>query len=238
MLLRPRLSFLCIVRQRQTLHAITRGSAFLPRHSSFSRPRFDSRQPKRLSSCCSKQSKPLPPSAWSRDFWLSQPTWHRAVINTLRCLVGCTLGDFSAMWYLQAFHPDIQMGAVMAISSKYIRLSYDHFNAIPGVLTKVDVYAVASGLSTSLLLETVLLKFGRDSLSWLAATRTAFGMSMISMITMELVENFVDYNLTGGVVQLNDPMFWLAAIVSMTAGFLAPLPYNYHRLRKFGKACH
>lgn len=238
MLLRPRLSFSCIARQRQTLHAITRASAFLPRYPGFSRPRFESRQPKRLSSCCSKQPKPVPPSAWSREFWLSQPTWRRAGINTLRCLVGCTLGDFSVMWYLQAFHPDIQMGAVMPISSKHMRLSYDHLNAFSGVLTNVDVYAVASGLTTSLLLETILLKFGRDRLSWLAATRTAFGMSMISMITMELVENFVDYNLTGGVVQLNDPMFWMAAVVSMTAGFLAPLPYNYHILRKFGKACH
>lgn len=142
------------------------------------------------------------------------------------------------MWYLQAFHPDIQMGAVMSISSKYMRLSYNKLNAFFGALINGDVFAVASGLSTSLLLETVLLKFGRDRLSWLAAARTAFGMSMISMITMELVENLVDYNLTGGIVQLNDPMFWIAAVVSMTAGFLAPLPYNYHRLRKFGKACH
>lgn len=117
-------------------------------------------------------------------------------------------------------------------------LSSGSFIALSGSLTNANVCAVASGLSTSLLLETVLLKFGRDRLSWLIAARTAFGMSMISMITMELVENFVDYNLTGGVVQLNDPMFWVAAVVSMTAGFLAPLPYNYHRLKKFGKACH
>lgn len=142
------------------------------------------------------------------------------------------------MWYLQAFHPDIQMGAVMAISSNYKKPAYDAFNVLSVALTNADVYVVASGLSTSLLLETVLLKFGRDRLAWVAAARTAFGMSMISMITMELVENLVDYHLTGGVVQLNDPMFWIAAVVSMTAGFLAPLPYNYHRLMKFGKACH
>lgn len=142
------------------------------------------------------------------------------------------------MWYLQAFHPDIQMQAVMAISSNYMRPSYDAFDALSGVLANAGVCAVTSGLSTSLLLETVLLKFGRDRLSLLTAARTAFGMSMISMITMELVENLVDYHLTGGVVRLNDPLFWIAAVVSMSAGFLAPLPYNYHRLMKFGKACH
>lgn len=132
----------------------------------------------------------------------------------------------------------MQMQAVMAISSKHMKPSYHVFNASSSAVANADACVVASGLSTSLLLETVLLKFGRDRLPWLAAAKTAFGMSMISMVTMELVENLVDYHLTGGIVQLNDPVFWMAAAVSMTAGFLAPLPYNYHRLMKFGKACH
>lgn len=70
------------------------------------------------------------------------------------------------------------------------------------------------------------------------ATRTAMGMSMVSMVAMEVTENIVDYHLTGGVVDLGNPRFWLAAVLSMTAGYLAPLPYNYLRLRKYGKACH
>lgn len=239
MLLRPPLSFPCVIRQQQTsLRARTRGSAFLPQYATFSSPRFQSRQAKPPPSCCSKPPKALAPSASSREFWLSPPIWRRAGINTFRCLVGCTLGDFSAMWYLQAFHPDMKMQAVMAISSNYIKHSYDALKASSGALANAGICVVISGLSTSLLLETALLKFGRDRLPWLVAGKTAFGMSMISMITMELVENAVDYHLTGGVVQLNDPMFWVAAAVSMTAGFLAPLPYIYHRLMKFGKACH
>jgi len=63
-------------------------------------------------------------------------------------------------------------------------------------------------------------------------------MSMISMITMELAENAVDYNLTGGIVQIDSPAFWMAAMLSIVAGFLTPLPYNYIRLRRYGKACH
>ena len=61
---------------------------------------------------------------------------------------------------------------------------------------------------------------------------------MVSMVAMEVAENVVDYHLTGGVVTLGDPQFWLAAIFSIAAGYLAPLPYNYLRLRKYGKACH
>ncbi|KAF2135441.1 uncharacterized protein K452DRAFT_303541 [Aplosporella prunicola CBS 121167] len=152
-------------------------------------------------------------SITSAGFWTSTPIWKRAGVNTLRCLVGCTTGDFSAMWYLQAFQPDLGMQTIMAIS-------------------------MASGITTSILLETALLRFGRDQLSWLTAARTAVGMSMISMITMEVAENAVDFHLTGGIVQFDSPAFWAAALVSIGAGFLAPLPYNYLRLRKYGKACH
>lgn len=70
------------------------------------------------------------------------------------------------------------------------------------------------------------------------AGRTALGMSFFSMLAMEAVESIVDYNLTGGVVTLGDPKFWLAGAVSMAAGWLAPLPYNYIRLRKYGIGCH
>lgn len=98
--------------------------------------------------------------------------------------------------------------------------------------------AMACGITTSMGLETVLLRLGRDGLSWPAAAKTAAGMSLISMLTMELASNLVDYHLTGGVVAFSSPAFWGAAGISMTAGFLTPLPYNYLRLKKYGKACH
>lgn len=97
---------------------------------------------------------------------------------------------------------------------------------------------MASGITTSIILETILLRRGADQLPWVRAARTAMGMSMVSMLAMEIAENAVDYHLTGGLVAFGDPKFWLAAIVSMGAGYLAPLPYNYLRLRKYGKACH
>lgn len=117
------------------------------------------------------------------------------------------------MWYLQALHPDLGMPTIMALS-------------------------MASGISTSLILETLLLRMGRDRLPWLVAAKTAAGMSMISMVTMEIAENAVDYHLMGGIVQFDSPAFWGAALLSISAGFFTPLPYNYVRLRKYGKSCH
>jgi hypothetical protein len=101
-----------------------------------------------------------------------------------------------------------------------------------------DVVAVASGITTSILLETILLRLGVDKLPWGPAFQTATGMSLVSMLVMETVQNLVDFHLTGGVVLLDDPRFWAAALVSMGAGFLAPMPYNYWRLVRHGKSCH
>jgi hypothetical protein len=97
---------------------------------------------------------------------------------------------------------------------------------------------VAAGLVTSLTLETVLLKMGPDRLDWRRAASTAASMSFVSMVAMEATQNLVDVYLVGGVIVYSDPRFWLAAGASMGAGFLVPLPYNYLRLRKYGKACH
>ena len=102
----------------------------------------------------------------------------------------------------------------------------------------LTIDSVASGITTSIILETILLRRGADQLPWVRAARTAMGMSMVSMLAMEVAENAVDYHLTGGLVAFGDLNFWLAAVVSMGAGYLAPLPYNYLRLRKYGKACH
>lgn len=123
-------------------------------------------------------------------------------------------------------------------SGKEMTKYYPHSCNLKRVTLLIKIGTVASGITTSIILETVLLRRGADQLSWPRAARTAMGMSMVSMIAMELAENAVDYHLTGGVVAFEDPKFWTAAVLSIGAGYLAPLPYNYLRLRKYGKACH
>ena len=90
--------------------------------------------------------------------------------------------------------------------------------------------AIINGLITSIILETVILA---RQMALKAAFQTAIGMSLISMIAMEAAMNLVDYSVTGGAKLTLTvlPLMWLA-------GFLTPLPYNYWRLKKYGKACH
>lgn len=90
--------------------------------------------------------------------------------------------------------------------------------------------ATVNGILTSIALETFILS---RQMALAIAFRTAIGMSLISMLAMEAAMNLVDYAMTGGAT-LN----WWVLPIMWSAGFLAPLPYNYWRLQALGKACH
>ncbi|MFY0628415.1 MAG: DUF4396 domain-containing protein [Reichenbachiella sp.] len=148
----------------------------------------------------------------NNSFWSDRIKWKRASFNTLNCLIGCSIGDFGMLIFLQANYPDTSMTVQM-------------------------VLAIIAGLCTSIALETVILK-SREGFGWMLALKTAFGMSFISMVGMEIAMNLTDFMMTGGKAAFEDPMYWTALGVAMIAGFIAPLPYNYYKLKKFNQACH
>ena len=134
----------------------------------------------------------------------------RSAKNTLGCLVGCAIGDLGAIFLFQNyFAPEV----------------------IPKHLwTMVWIVAMSSGIITSVILETFILW---KQLGPKEAFRTAVGMSMISMLLMEVAMNVVDYGMMGA------PAITLSVLpFTLGAGFLAAWPYNYWRLKKHGKCCH
>ena len=153
-----------------------------------------------------------PPSAATGAFWQDTPIWKRAGFNTFNCLIGCSIGDFGTIIFLQAFYPHTPM------------------------LTQM-VLATINGLCTSVMLESVILKM-REGFAWQAAFSTALSMSFISMVTMEVAMNISDFMVTGGKAAFNSPQYWSAFAIAAVAGFLAPLPYNYFKLKKYNKSCH
>jgi hypothetical protein len=214
-------------------------------------------------------------------FWQSPPHWRRAGVNTLRCLVGCSLGDLSTLFALTAAFPALPVHVTMPA-------------------------AMVAGITTSVSLETVLLKRSESALlrdiSWrthsFAHARTTahapphthrtysrlnlsvvcFGRRGIqdgdqdehgehvsdgghgehgrplshwyqprNNVLCTLLPKKHDECLTtspincvraGGVMDFSSPLFWASMGVSMAAGFVVPLPYNYFMLRRFGKSCH
>jgi len=89
-----------------------------------------------------------------------------------------------------------------------------------------------NGLITSVLLETGILMRSQMDLS--NAFKTAMGMSFIGMLMMEIAMEITDLLFTGGKLGMN----YYAIPFMLLVGFLTPWPYNYWRLKKYGKACH
>ena len=137
--------------------------------------------------------------------WTCPHTWKRASQNTLWCLLGCSIGDFGTIAAAQWAGLDWPVWLIMAL-------------------------AIINGLLTSIALETIILS---RQMSLYNAFQTAIGMSLISMIGMELAMNLTDVFLTGGAV-----LTWWVIPPMLIAGFIAPLPYNYWRLKALGKSCH
>tara|TARA_B100001057_G_scaffold80736_1_gene76015 strand:- start:877 stop:1296 length:420 start_codon:yes stop_codon:yes gene_type:complete len=137
--------------------------------------------------------------------WNCKKTWKQSKINTLWCLLGCSIGDFGTIFYFQN-----------------INHSWNNFEIIG--------LAIINGLITSIILETIILL---KQMNFLDSLKTAFGMSFISMVGMELAMNFTDLILTGGAI-LN----WWVIPLMLLSGFYAPLPYNYWRLKKYNISCH
>tara|TARA_X000000368_G_C22874990_1_gene642638 strand:- start:110 stop:403 length:294 start_codon:yes stop_codon:yes gene_type:complete len=95
----------------------------------------------------------------------------------------------------------------------------------------IMILAIFNGLITSIILETIILI--RQGFSFNGALKTASGMSLISMLSMEIMMNLTGYILTGDAV-----LTWFVVPVMLIVGFLTPWPYNYWRLKKFGINCH
>jgi len=94
----------------------------------------------------------------------------------------------------------------------------------------IMILAIINGLITSIMLETFILS---RQMALNLAFKTAIGMSLISMISMEVSMNIADLVLTGGAM-----LVWWALPIMWIVGFLTPLPYNYWRLQALNKACH
>ena len=102
--------------------------------------------------------------------WNCKHTWKKASVNTLWCLLGCSIGDFGTIFYFQSIEHSLLTWQIMGL-------------------------AITNGLLTSILLETFIL-FRQMNLK--EAFKVAIGMSFISMIAMEASMNVIDVLLTGG----------------------------------------
>ncbi|MDC0937785.1 DUF4396 domain-containing protein [Pelagibacteraceae bacterium] len=138
--------------------------------------------------------------------WSCKKTWLRSAKNTSWCLLGCSIGDFGTILFFQLTQISLPVIAIM-------------------------ILAIINGIITSIILETVILI--KQNFTFKNAFKTAVGMSLISMISMEIAMNLTDYFLTGGAM-----LTWWIIPIMLFVGFITPWPYNYWRLKKYNQACH
>ena len=138
--------------------------------------------------------------------WSCKHTWSRSAKNTSWCLLGCSIGDFGTILFFQ-------------------------LTQIPFPVLAIMILAIINGIITSIILETIILL--KQNFTFKNAFKTAVGMSLISMVSMEAAMNLTDYLLTGGAM-----LTWWVVPIMLAVGFVTPWPYNYWRLKKFNIACH
>ena len=138
--------------------------------------------------------------------WSCKHTWSRSAKNTSWCLLGCSIGDFGTILFFQ-------------------------LTQIPFPVLAIMILAIINGIITSIILETIVLL--KQNFTFKNAFKTAVGMSLISMVSMEVAMNLTDYLLTGGAM-----LTWWVVPIMLAVGFVTPWPYNYWRLKKFNIACH
>jgi copper chaperone CopZ len=154
-----------------------------------------------------------PPKAMEFN-WSDGSVWKQAAHNTKWCLIGCSIGEFGTLAYYSS-------SGITSGLELYSNIWY--FYAILPLI---------NGLVTSVMLETAILM--RGQMDFRNALSTAFGMSFISMLMMEIAMEITDLLFTEGELGLMP----IAIPFMLIVGFLTPWPYNYWRLKKYGQACH
>ena len=119
--------------------------------------------------------------------WSCTHTWKRSAKNTMWCVIGCSIGDFGTILFFQ-------------------------LTQIPFPLMGIMILAIINGLITSIVLETLILI--RQNFSFIGAIKTASGMSLISMLSMEVMMNLTDYLFTGGAI-----LTWWVIPIMLIVGF-------------------
>jgi hypothetical protein len=130
---------------------------------------------------------------------------------TLHCLTGCVVGEVAGL----------AIGVSLGLP------------AWPTIIL-ATLLAYASGMTLGLL---PVMK--SQGVGLIGALRIIWVGEVISIGVMEIVMNFVDYQMGGmGAQSILSWMFVRGLIFAIPAGFLAAWPVNYWLIRRELKACH
>jgi len=130
---------------------------------------------------------------------------------TLHCLTGCVIGEVAGLL----------IGVTLGLP-------------VWQTIVLATVLAYLSGMTLGL-----LPVMRNQGVGFLQALRIIWIGEVISIGVMELVMNFVDYQMGGMTApSVASWMFWRGLAFAIPAGFIAAWPVNYWLLKRELKACH
>ena len=137
--------------------------------------------------------------------------WRLAAQSTMHCLTGCVIGEVAGL----AIGVSLGLAAWQTIAL-------------------ATLLAYASGMTLGLL--PVMKSRG---IGMIEALRIIWIGEVVSIGVMELVMNWVDYEMGGmAAPSIFTWMFWRGLVIAIPAGFLAAWPVNYWLIRRDLKGCH
>ncbi|HEY0113645.1 MAG TPA: DUF4396 domain-containing protein [Allosphingosinicella sp.] len=137
--------------------------------------------------------------------------WGTAFQATLHCLTGCVIGEVAGL----------AIGVTLGLAAWQ-------------TIVLATTLAYLSGLTLGL-----VPVMRRQRVGFMKALRIIWIGEVISIGVMELVMNWVDYNMGGmAAPSIASWMFWRGILLAVPAGFLAAWPVNYWLLKRELKACH
>lgn len=127
-----------------------------------------------------------------------------AVSATLHCLTGCAIGEV--------------LGLV-------IGTGFGLSNAATTLLAVALAFIFGFGLSA--------LPLVKAGISFTAALSVVVAADVLSITTMEIVDNLVMYAIPGAMhATLISPLFWVSMPIALVAAFFAALPVNKYLLKR------
>lgn len=144
--------------------------------------------------------------------WLDLRIWGKSLISTIHCLIGCSIGSLTTIYFMAGTHWFLIL--VISFISGFI----------------------------SCLLFMVLWDIIFRKMKLNEAIKASLKMSFVSMCIMMLTENLVMvFSHSGNVrheIHQHDSQNLLMMALAMAAGFLIVYPYNYYNFYKANKVCH
>jgi hypothetical protein len=140
-----------------------------------------------------------------------QGVWRTAAHSTLHCLTGCVIGEVAGL----------MIGVGVGLSPWVTILLATGLAYLSGITLGLIPVMRAQGVGI------------------VEALRVIWIGEVVSIGVMEIVMNFVDYQMGGmGAPSIASWMFWRGIALAIPAGFMAAWPVNYWLLKRELKPCH